>query len=57
MITKGRIHPTFVVLVCATLFAAPALAQPFAYVANLGSNTVSVVDVANQTAGGHDRSG
>ena len=34
----------------ATLSATAALAQPFAYVANLGSNTVSVVDVAGHTA-------
>ena len=49
MITQSRIHGTFVAFMYTTLFAAPTLAQPFAYVANLGSNTVSVVDVASQT--------
>lgn len=37
------------VLAATALQASPVAAQPYAYVANLGSDTVSVVDVATQT--------
>ena len=52
MITKRRPRPrsgrraTLLALASMTLLTAPVLAQPYAYVANLGSDTVSVVDTA-----------
>jgi len=48
MIVRSCIHAALVLL-AGGLLGAPALAEPFAFVANLGSNTVSVVDVASQT--------
>jgi YVTN family beta-propeller protein len=43
------IRQTYFALAGMTLLAAPALAQPYAYVANLGSDTLSVVDTATQS--------
>lgn len=39
---------TFAILAGVSLLTAPAVAQPYAYIANLGSDTVSVVDAATQ---------
>jgi YVTN family beta-propeller protein len=50
--TKPRFSLAVTCLVCLlgfTVLARPAEAQPFAYIANSGSNTVSVVDAASNT--------
>src|SRR5687767_11012471 len=40
-----------------TFVAAPAIAQPFAYVPNEGSGTISVIDTATDTVTGEIRTG
>src|SRR6266852_6205678 len=45
----GRLMPWVLTLIATAVTVMPAAAQPFAYVTNQGSGSVSVIDVANNT--------